>query len=80
MAASRGRPDPADLADARGLIGWDAVHVDAAEIAFDRPGMALTFNRIAQGFATDRAAAALAAHGFGHVLVNVGEWRGLGGQ
>lgn len=79
MAASRGRPDPADLADARKLIGWNAVHVDAAEIAFARPGMALTFNGIAQGFATDRAAAALAAHGFTHALVNVGEWRGLGG-
>lgn len=79
MADTRGRPDASDLARARALVGWRHVRVDPGEIAFDRPGMALTFNGVAQGFATDRAAAALAAHGFGHALVNAGEWRGIGG-
>lgn len=79
MAATGGRPDPAALAAARALADWRAVEVRPHRIAFARPGMALTFNGIAQGFATDRAAAALAAHGFEQALVNVGEWRALGG-
>jgi thiamine biosynthesis lipoprotein len=79
LAQTRGRADAAQIAEARALIGWDGVRVDAAEIAFDRPGMALTFNGIAQGFATDRAAAALAAHGFAAALVDVGEWRAMDG-
>lgn len=79
MADMRGRPDAGALARARALIGWRDVRVSSDEVTFARAGMALTFNGIAQGFATDRASAALAAHGFGHALVNVGEWRGLGG-
>lgn len=79
MAETRGRPPDAALAAARGLTGWEMVRVDARELAFARPGMALTLNGIAQGFAADRAAAALAAHGFEHALVSAGEWRALGG-
>ncbi|MGG7567301.1 FAD:protein FMN transferase [Rhodovulum sp. DZ06] len=79
LAESRGAPGPGALAQARALVGWDGVRVDPGAVAFDRPGMALTLNGIAQGFATDRAAAALAAHGFDRALVNVGEYRALGG-
>jgi thiamine biosynthesis lipoprotein len=79
MADTDGRPDPWALKRARALIGWEGVRIDPTEIAFARTGMALTFNGIAQGFATDRAAAALSAHGFGHALVNVGEWRAMDG-
>lgn len=78
MAETRGRPDPAALRAAHARIGWRHLRVAPEEIAFARPGMALTFNGIAQGFAADRAAAALGAHGISHALVNAGEFRGLG--
>jgi thiamine biosynthesis lipoprotein len=43
------------------------------------PGQALTLNGIAQGFATDLVADGLRAAGFTHALVDVGEYRALGG-
>lgn len=79
LARSRGRPDPAARARAAALTGWEGVQVSATEIAYARPGMAMTFNGIAQGFAADRARAALAAHGFSHALVNAGEFAALSG-
>lgn len=57
------------------LIGWDKVEVHRQTIRLPEPGMALTFNGIAQGFATDRVSEVLKAYGFEHVQVNVGEYR-----
>lgn len=42
-------------------------------------GQTLTFNGIAQGYATDRVAAVLAAHGLTEALANIGEFKALGG-
>ncbi|MBK5951627.1 hypothetical protein CH339_08930 [Rhodobium orientis] len=67
-----------DPAPARGLIGWRNVQVAPEEIRLARPGMALTFNGIAQGFATDRVAELVRAAGFGNVLIDIGEIAGLG--
>ena len=36
-------------------MGFQHVHFDAGRIAFARPGMAITLNGIAQGFAPERA-------------------------
>lgn len=62
-----------DVTAAMRLIGWDALRIDAQEIHFTRPGMALTLNGIAQGEITDRIAALLTRQGFGDVLVDIGE-------
>lgn len=62
-----------DAAAARRLIGWDRVEV-ADEVVLAQ-GQALTLNGVAQGFATDMVAEALAAEGFGETLVNIGEFR-----
>ncbi|MFZ3580876.1 FAD:protein FMN transferase [Loktanella sp. DJP18] len=67
-----------DIDTARRLIGWDRVTLTADRITL-APGQALTFNGIAQGFATDVVTTALAAAGFTHALVNIGEYRALGG-
>ena len=67
-----------DATAARALIGWDRVQITPDRIAL-APGQALTFNGIAQGFATDVVTAELAAAGFTHALVNVGEYRAIGG-
>jgi len=59
-------------------IGWQRVSFDAQRITLDA-GQALTFNGIAQGFATDLVADLLGARGFTDTLVNIGEYRGAGG-
>ena len=66
-----------DVARAKALIGWDRVRFDANRVTL-APGQALTFNGIAQGFATDLVAEALKAHGAERTLVNIGEYRGSG--
>jgi thiamine biosynthesis lipoprotein len=43
-------------------------------------GMALSFNGIAQGYITDRAAEMLQAHGMKDVIINLGEHRALPGR
>lgn len=58
-------------------IGWSRVQI-GAQITL-APGQALTFNGIAQGFATDLVRAHLAQHGFDHALINIGEYGTLGG-
>ncbi len=68
-----------DPAGARALIGWGRLSFDKGTIRL-APGQALTFNGIAQGFATDAVADALADAGFENALVNIGEFRATGGD
>jgi len=62
---------------ARRLTGWAQVEHDPDRVRL-RPGMALTFNGLAQGWAADQLAALAARHGLGDVLIDSGEQRGLG--
>lgn len=71
-------PRPDEIARARELIGWRQVEVSRDRILFARPGMAITLNGIAQGYATDRIAALLRAEGFTDILVHMGETRAQG--
>lgn len=66
-----------DLTAARAAVGWNRVRLARDEIRLD-PGMALTFNGIAQGYAADRIAAMMRAEGLGNVLIDMGEVRALG--
>ena len=59
-------------------IGWERVRFDHSAITLGQD-QALTFNGIAQGFATDLVTEAFAALGLTDVLVNIGEYRALGG-
>lgn len=63
---------------ARALIGWERVRFDLEAVELGA-GQALTFNGIAQGFATDRVAEILSGAGLREVLVNIGEFRANGG-
>ena len=67
-----------DTAAAVASIGWEKLRFDPAQIALG-PAQALTFNGIAQGFATDLVADALTARGLTNTLVNIGEYRANGG-
>ncbi|MDO5620855.1 MAG: FAD:protein FMN transferase [Paracoccus sp. (in: a-proteobacteria)] len=58
------------------VVGWDQVRRDQGIRL--RPGMALTFNGIAQGYAADRLAALAARHDLTEVLLDTGEIRALG--
>jgi thiamine biosynthesis lipoprotein len=71
-------PTHAELAAARARVDWRAVHLTPGRITLRRPGMALTLNGIAQGYAADLARTALRAHGITHALLDTGEWATLG--
>ncbi len=60
------------------LVDWRKLSIHDGRIHFLTPGMEATLDGIAQGYATDRIAERLRANGFPHVLVNLGEFRGLG--
>lgn len=62
----------------RAAIGWQRVQRAEREITLDRE-QALTFNGIAQGFATDLIRADLERLGFTHALIDVSEHSALGG-
>lgn len=66
-----------DPAAARDHLGWQRVRIGADDIRLD-PGMALTFNGIAQGFAADRIAALMRVWGLWDVLIDMGEVMALG--
>lgn len=66
-----------DIATARAAVGWSRVAL-APDVRLGA-GQALTLNGVAQGFAADLVRADLAAAGFGHALVNLGEFAALGG-
>lgn len=73
-AMARGR----DVLRAREAIGWRRVRYSSEMIEL-QAGQALTFNGIAQGFATDVMRLLLAKHGATNALVNIGEQAAVGG-
>ena len=66
-----------DILAARAALGWDRLRISPEEIRL-QPGMALTFNGIAQGYAADRIAALMRDEGLGNVLIDMGEVHALG--
>lgn len=72
------RPTAEALARARAKVGWRGLSVADDRIRLDRPGMALTLNGIAQGYAAEQARALLRAHGIAAALLDCGEWAPLG--
>lgn len=70
-------PDPDALARASALVDWRRVSVSRDRIELG-PGMAVTLNGIAQGYATDRARAALVRAGVTAAIVDAGELAAIG--
>ncbi len=71
-------PTNSQIVAARARVDWRAVEVSREHIQLRAPATAITLNGIAQGFAADRAIAALRDHGVKHALVNSGEIGCLG--
>jgi thiamine biosynthesis lipoprotein len=80
-AKDQGRLPPArEIALARSRVDWRNVEVTPQHVRLVCPQMAVTLNGIAQGFATDKALAALRRHGIQHALVDLGEIGALGNK
>lgn len=71
-------PTASELDSARALAGWRQLAADERQIRFPRPGMAITVNGIAQGYATDLALAAVRARGVTDALLDIGEHGAIG--
>jgi len=69
-----GRPRQADRLKASVKVGWERVEFDARRVAFLRPGMQLTLNGLAKGYAADLALAALRRRGVADALVDTGAY------
>ncbi|WP_316013258.1 FAD:protein FMN transferase [Roseobacter sp. HKCCA0434] len=68
-----------DIAAAARAVGWARVERAADGAIRLAPGQALSFNGIAQGFATDLVADALRRRGLTRALVDIGEFAAIGG-
>lgn len=68
-----GGPSAAQLADALDKVGLARVSFSEGHIAFERSGMALTLNGIAQGYISDRIGQLLGRAGLENILVDMGE-------
>jgi len=77
-AGRQALPSPEAVAAARVAVGWKHLSVSNDAIRLGRPGMGVTLNGIAQGFAADLVRTRLQASGIAHALVNAGEWTALG--
>jgi len=78
-AQKRGElPAAETLHEARALVDWRRMNVSSDAVRLERPGMAVTLNGLAQGYAADRALAALRRHGIGHALIDTGEFETIG--
>lgn len=71
-------PTAAAVARARAAVGWQDLAVSGAAIRLRRPGMGVTLNGVAQGYAADLVRTRLQARGVHHALINTGEWSALG--
>lgn len=78
-AARAGRlPSASERLQAQSRVNWRHLAFDADYVRFLRPGMALTLNGLAQGYAADQALAALQKHGVRHALLDTGEFTARG--
>ena len=73
-------PEAAAIRATQTKVDWRRVEVSPQQVLLHGDGTAVTLNGIAQGFAADRAMAALRRHGVRHALVNTGEIGTLGGK
>lgn len=71
-------PLPEEIVEARSRIDWRMVECSPDEIRLRKPGMAITLNGIAQGYAADRVRAVLGEQGVEHALINAGEFSPMG--
>lgn len=77
-ASQKSLPSAREIQRARDHVNWRAVDATPDMVRLQIPGMGLSLNGIAQGFATDRVRDTLQAHGIRHALIDAGETALLG--
>ena len=77
-AQSGSLPSENQIAKVRRRIGWNHVRIEEDVIFFDRPGMQVTLNGVAQGMAADFARQALEEGGIRDALIDAGEFNAIG--
>jgi len=70
---SNSLPPASDIAAARAKADYRKIQQTGSSVSFAAPGMKLTFNGIAQGYAADCVMAVLKSHGIENALVDAGE-------
>ena len=73
-------PAPAEVAAAKALVNWKNLEFDPKQVRLSRPGMAITLNGVAQGYAVDLALKTLRRHGVRHALLDTGEFGSIGSK
>ena len=76
--AHGGLPTPEALQEARALVNWRDLEVGSDGARLRRPGMGVTLNGVAQGYAADRALIAVRRLGVEHALMLAGAYVSLG--
>ncbi|PPQ32613.1 thiamine biosynthesis protein ApbE [Rhodoblastus sphagnicola] len=76
--AQGGLPTDETVRNAGARVGWRDLDVSDEAVRLRRPGMAVTLNGVAQGYAADRALSAVRRHGIEHALIDAGEFDTLG--
>jgi thiamine biosynthesis lipoprotein len=79
-ARSNARPTRTDRLKASAKLGWERVLVEDDRVTLCKPGMQVTLNGLAQGYAADLALEALRARGIAHALVDMGEFSARGAK
>lgn len=81
QAQARGAlPTPQELAAAKSRVNWQQLKVSKQQVQLAAPGMGITLNGLAQGYAVDLALAALQANGIEHALLDTGEFGTIGSK
>lgn len=73
-------PSRQEVAAARSLVDWTALEVSPRRIVLKRPGMSITLNGVAQGYAADLALDALRRHDIQDALIDTGEFGAEGAR
>lgn len=71
-------PSARERERALALVGWDLVDAAGERVVLRKPGMRITLNGLAQGYAADLALRAVRARGVVHALLDTGEFAASG--
>ena len=67
-------PQPEEVAKAQRSVGWQHLQVSETRVTLAKPGMGVSLNGVAQGYAADLVRASLSRDGVAHALIKTGEW------
>ena len=71
-------PAEAEIMRAKALVNWRDLEVSPQQLRLNKPGMSITLNGIAQGYAVDLALAAVRQRGIVDALLDTGEFISVG--